>query len=75
MLVVQFVYCGKKATLSIGNVKPVGDMPEGSIVCNVEEVCHPAHITGPLRSLANGRHNTIVISEHRLYVPSLIDCL
>lgn len=34
----QFIYCGKKATLSIGNVKPVGDMPEGSIVCNVEEV-------------------------------------
>ncbi len=25
--------------MSIGNVKPVGDMPEGSIVCNVEEVC------------------------------------
>lgn len=38
MLAMQFVYCGKKATLSIGNVKPVGDMPEGSIVCNVEEV-------------------------------------
>lgn len=37
-LIMQFVYCGKKATLSIGNVKPVGDMPEGSIVCNVEEV-------------------------------------
>jgi len=33
----QFVYCGKKATLSIGNVLPVGDMPEGSIICNVEE--------------------------------------
>ena len=38
LVLVQFVYCGKKATLSIGNVKPVGDMPEGSIVCNVEEV-------------------------------------
>ena len=35
----QFVYCGKKAALTIGNVKPIGDMPEGSIVCNVEEVC------------------------------------
>ena len=35
----QFVYAGKKATLTIGNVKPVGDMPEGTIICNVEEVC------------------------------------
>ena len=33
----QYIYCGKKATLNIGNVKPVGDMPEGTIVCNVEE--------------------------------------
>jgi large subunit ribosomal protein L8e len=34
----QFVYCGKKATLSIGNIKPVGELPEGTIICNVEEV-------------------------------------
>jgi large subunit ribosomal protein L8e len=33
----QFVYCGKKATLSIGNVIPLGQMPEGTVVCNVEE--------------------------------------
>ena len=33
----QFIYCGKKATLNIGNVLPVGKMPEGTIVCNVEE--------------------------------------
>ncbi|RWS21229.1 60S ribosomal protein L8-like protein [Leptotrombidium deliense] len=33
----QFVYCGKKATLQIGNVLPVGAMPEGTIVCNLEE--------------------------------------
>lgn len=33
----QFVYCGRKATLQIGNVLPVGTMPEGTIVCNVEE--------------------------------------
>ena len=36
-LPLQYIYCGKKATLTIGNVKPVGDMPEGTIVCNVEE--------------------------------------
>ncbi|XP_002158217.1 large ribosomal subunit protein uL2 [Hydra vulgaris] len=33
----QFVYCGKKAALTIGNVLPVGVMPEGTIVCNLEE--------------------------------------
>eukprot|EP00741_Cyanophora_paradoxa_P017429 tig00020965_g16838.t1 len=32
----QFIYCGKKATLSVGNVLPVGLMPEGTIICNVE---------------------------------------
>ena len=33
----QFVYCGKKAGLTIGNVMPVGAMPEGTIVCQLEE--------------------------------------
>jgi len=33
----QFVYCGAKANLKIGNVLPLGSMPEGAIVCNVEE--------------------------------------
>ncbi|KAM7303041.1 60S ribosomal protein L8 [Ixodes scapularis] len=33
----QFVYCGKKATLEVGNVLPVGTMPEGTVICNVEE--------------------------------------
>ena len=25
------------ATLSVGNVKPIGEMPEGTIICNLEE--------------------------------------
>ena len=33
----QFVYCGRKAALTVGNVLPVGSMPEGSVICNVEE--------------------------------------
>merc|ERR1712230_304241 len=33
----QFIYCGKKATLQIGNILPVGAMPEGTIISNVEE--------------------------------------
>jgi large subunit ribosomal protein L8e len=32
----QFIYCGKRANLVIGNVLPIGQMPEGTIVCNVE---------------------------------------
>ncbi len=35
---VQFIYCGRKATLSVGNTLPLGEMPEGTIVCNVEAV-------------------------------------
>jgi len=33
----QFVYCGAKAKLTIGNVLPLNKMPEGTVVCNVEE--------------------------------------
>jgi large subunit ribosomal protein L8e len=33
----SFVFCGKKAALSIGNVLPLSALPEGTIVCNVEE--------------------------------------
>ena len=33
----QFVYCGKKATLSVGNCLPLGVMPEGTILCQLEE--------------------------------------
>jgi len=33
----QVVYCGKKATLSVGNTLPIGAMPEGTVICNVEE--------------------------------------
>merc|ERR1712232_78610 len=32
----QFLYCGKKAALAVGNVLPVGNIPEGAVVCNVE---------------------------------------
>merc|ERR1719380_171313 len=32
----QFVYCGKKAQLIVGNTLPVQSMPEGTIVSNLE---------------------------------------
>lgn len=33
----SFIYCGKKAALNVGNVLPISQCPEGTIVCNVEE--------------------------------------
>lgn len=34
----QFIYCGKKAGLSVGNILPVGQVPEGASIYNVEFV-------------------------------------
>lgn len=33
----QYVYCGKKAKLQFGNVLPIGNCPEGTVICNIEE--------------------------------------
>jgi large subunit ribosomal protein L8e len=33
----QFVYAGKNAALTVGNILPLGSIPEGTIVSNVEE--------------------------------------
>jgi large subunit ribosomal protein L8e len=32
----QFVYAGKKAGLTVGNILPLGQIPEGTIICNIE---------------------------------------
>jgi len=32
----QYIYCGKKAELFVGNVLPLATMPEGTIISNVE---------------------------------------
>jgi len=32
----QFLYCGKKAALMVGNILPLRAMPEGTIICNIE---------------------------------------
>jgi len=52
----QFIYCGKKATLQVGNVLPIGVMPEGTIVCCLEE---KAGDRGRL-ARASGNYGTIV---------------
>ena len=33
----QFIYAGKNASLTIGNVLPLGVVPEGTVMTNVEE--------------------------------------
>jgi large subunit ribosomal protein L8e len=33
----QFIYAGKNASLTVGNILPVGQCPEGTVVTNVEE--------------------------------------
>ncbi|KAK3940493.1 Ribokinase-like protein [Diplogelasinospora grovesii] len=33
----QFVYAGKNATLTVGNILPLASVPEGTVVSNVEE--------------------------------------
>ena len=67
----QFVYAGAKATLRIGNVLPVGSMPEGTIISNVEQ--RPGD-RGKL-ARASGDYCTIVshntdVNQTRLRLPS-----
>merc|ERR1712198_106932 len=54
----QFVYCGKKAQLTIGNVMPIGNMPEGTIVCNLEEK------TGDRGKVARASGNYATVIAH-----------
>ncbi|XP_055590313.1 60S ribosomal protein L8-like [Uranotaenia lowii] len=54
----QFVYCGKRAQLQIGNVLPIGLMPEGTIVCNLEEK------TGDRSKLARTSGNYASVIAH-----------
>lgn len=54
----SFVYCGKKATLNVGNVLPIGQCPEGTIVCNIEEK------TGDRGALARTSGNYATIIGH-----------
>jgi len=54
----QFIYCGKKANLAVGNVLPLAQMPEGTIICNVEEKF------GDRGSLARTSGNFATIISH-----------
>lgn len=54
----QFIYAGKNAALTVGNVLPLGHMPEGTVVTNVEEKI------GDRGKLARTSGNYITIIGH-----------
>jgi len=54
----QFIYCGKKAAITVGNTLPLSSMPEGTIICNVEEKI------GDRGSLARASGNYATIIGH-----------
>lgn len=54
----QFIYAGKKAALTVGNILPLSSMPEGTIICNVEEK------PGDRGSLARASGNYATIIGH-----------
>jgi len=54
----QFVYCGKKATLTVGNVLPLEHLPEGTVICNVES------FLGDRGSIARASGESAVIIGH-----------
>jgi len=74
----QAIYAGLKAGLTVGNVLPLGKMPEGTIICNVEEKCGDrgkiAKASGGfvtiINHLENGRTRIRMPSGARKIVPS-----
>lgn len=56
----QFVYCGKKATLSIGNVLPLRSVPEGVVVYNVE------HRMGDRGAFARASRDYVIVDSHNV---------
>lgn len=54
----QFIYCGKKANIQVGNVMPVGIMPEGTVICNLEEK------TGDRGRIAKASGNYATVVAH-----------
>lgn len=52
----QFIYAGKNAALTVGNILPLGSMPEGTVVSNVEEHAGDRGVLGR----TSGNYITIV---------------
>ncbi|KAB5570539.1 60S ribosomal protein L2 [Coniochaeta sp. 2T2.1] len=56
----QFIYAGKNATLTVGNVLPLSSVPEGTVVSNVEEK------VGDRGALGRTSGNYITVIGHNL---------
>jgi len=54
----QFIYAGKNATLTVGNVLPVGSVPEGTVMTNMEEK------TGDRGTLGRTSGNYVTVIGH-----------
>ena len=54
----QFIYAGKNAALTIGNVLPVGAVPEGTVMTNMEEK------TGDRGTLGRTSGNYVTVIGH-----------
>ena len=54
----QSVFCGKKADISVGNVLPLRELPEVTVVCNVE------HKVGDRGSLARCSGDYVTVIGH-----------
>lgn len=54
----QFLYCGRKASLMVGNVLPLRSIPEGAVVCNVE------HHVGDRGVIARASGDYAIVISH-----------
>lgn len=54
----QHIFCGKKAEISVGNVLPIKNIPEGSTVCNIE------HYNGDRGVFAKASGTYAIIVSH-----------
>jgi len=59
----QYIYCGKKAQVQVGNVLPIGILPEGTVVCNLEE---HAGDRGKL-ARASGNYATVIAHNNETH--------
>jgi large subunit ribosomal protein L8e len=55
----QFIYAGKKAKLVVGNILPLKQMPEGTLICNLES----APGDGGKIAKASGDYGTIITHD------------
>jgi len=54
----QFLYAGAKAQLAIGNILPIGNIPEGTAICNVEQYA------GDRSKIARASGNYCIVVSH-----------